>query len=143
MAGHCPFRGTPLVWCLNPPSSLSAAPPFWNLAAGGGPLRRVRAIEASASHPPLQGLISPMLTQKRTWPGHTSGLETERGRRASLSDDVVWVEGGGEKSLTTWPPRCNPPYWPGAFTRPAGVLLLKSFLGGGCSNVNLETGQKL
>lgn len=119
MAGHCPFRATPLVWCLNPPSSLSAAPPFWNLAAGGGPLCRARAIAVPARHPPLQGLISPMLTQKRTWLCHTSGLETERGRHASLTlSDIVWVEGGGEKSLTTQPPRHNPPYWPGVFTRP-------------------------
>lgn len=44
-----------------------------------------RASVEPERHPPLQGLISPMLI---TWPGDTSGLETEQALSITLSNEV-------------------------------------------------------
>lgn len=48
-------------------------------------------------------MISPILTQMRTWSGDTSGLETERGLPASLTlSNAVGVEDGVEGRVGGW-----------------------------------------
>jgi hypothetical protein len=96
---------------------------------------------APTRHPPLQDLISPMLTQMRTWAGDTSDLRLSGGVGHHSRSATKW----GWRVAGSSPARLGhlstfPPYWPGSFAHSTDSRV-KS--GRGCSDANLETSHKL